>query len=66
MLANPLFGPFEGVGPEILTFLGSSSTRFARCHFRAQKVLLDFQGPPLPMAHVMDVACIKIITSRAL
>jgi hypothetical protein len=24
----------------------------------------SFQGPPLPMALVMDVACIKIITSR--
>ncbi len=27
---------------------------------------LDFQGPPLPMALVIDVARIKIITSRAL
>ncbi len=26
---------------------------FARCHFRAQKSL-DFQGPPLPMALLMD------------
>jgi hypothetical protein len=24
------------------------------------------QGPPLPMAHVMDIARIKIITSRAI
>ncbi len=31
------------------TFFGPSGTRFARCHFRAQKSL-DFQGPPLPMA----------------
>jgi hypothetical protein len=37
---------------------------FCRCHFRAQKSL-DYQGPP-PMALVMDVARIKIITSRAI
>jgi hypothetical protein len=40
-------------------------TRFARCHFRAQKNL-DFQGPSLPMALVMDVARIKIIMSRSI
>jgi hypothetical protein len=39
---NPLLGPLEGVGPE------------NRCHFRAQKSL-DFQGPHLPMALVMDI-----------
>jgi hypothetical protein len=33
---------------------------FFDCHFRAQKSL-DFQGPPLPRALVMDVACVKII-----
>jgi hypothetical protein len=27
---------------------------FARCHFRTQKSP-DFQGPPLPMALVMDL-----------
>jgi hypothetical protein len=39
--------------------------------FRGQKSLdfqgqksLDFQGPPLPMALEMDVARIKIISSR--
>ncbi len=35
------------------------------CHFRAQKSL-NFQGPPLPMALVIDVANIKIIMSRAI
>ncbi len=25
-----------------------------------------FQGPPLPIALVMDIACIRIITSRAI
>ncbi len=27
---------------------------------------LDFQGPTLTMALVMDIACLKIITSRAI
>ena len=27
---------------------------------------IDFQGPPFPMALVIDVARIKIITSRAI
>jgi hypothetical protein len=49
--------------PQILLFLGPNGTRFARGHFRAQKSL-DFQGPPLPMALEMDVAHIKIISSR--
>ncbi len=30
----------------------------ARSHFRAQKTL-DFQGPPLPMPLVMDLARLK-------
>jgi hypothetical protein len=51
---------------KISTFLGPNVTRFARCHFRDQKSL-DFHGPPLPMALVMDAARIKkIITSRAI
>ncbi len=45
------------------TFLGPNSTRFARCRFRAQKSL-NFQGPFLPMALVMDIARIKIIMYR--
>jgi hypothetical protein len=38
-----------------LTFSGPNGTRFARCHFMAQKSL-DFQSPPFPMALVVDVA----------
>jgi hypothetical protein len=49
----------------VSTLLGPNGTCFARCHFRAQKSL-DFQGPLLSMALVMYVACIKIITSRAI
>jgi hypothetical protein len=41
--ANPLFRPLEGVAPEISTFLCPNGTRFACCHFRAQKVLIS--GP---------------------
>jgi hypothetical protein len=48
-----------------LVFSGQNGTRFARCHFGAQKSL-DFQGPPLPMALKLDVACIKIIMSHAI
>jgi hypothetical protein len=49
---NPLLGPWEGVGPENLNFLGLNDTRFAHCHFRAQKSI-DFQGPPLPITYEM-------------
>jgi hypothetical protein len=31
-----------------------------------KKVLISGQGPPLPMALVMNIARIKIITSRAI
>ncbi len=34
-------------------FFGTNGTRFASCHFRAQKSL-ELQGPPLPMALEMD------------
>jgi hypothetical protein len=40
---------------------GPNGTRFAGCHFRAQKSL-DFQSPPLPIALVMGVARIKIMS----
>jgi hypothetical protein len=40
MRANPLPRPLEGVGPEILTFLG-----IAHCHFRFQNSL-DFRAHP--------------------
>jgi hypothetical protein len=42
----------------LLDFFGPNDTRFARCHFRAQKSL-DFQGPPLPMALEMDIPASK-------
>jgi hypothetical protein len=64
MRANPLLGPLEGVGPETSTFLGPNDTRFECCHFRAQKSLDS--GSNLPLAFVMDSACIKIITSRTI
>jgi hypothetical protein len=35
----------------------------ARCHFRAQKTL-DFQGPPLTMPLVIDLARLKTISYR--
>jgi hypothetical protein len=47
--ANTLLGPLEGMGLDNLDFLGPNGTRFARCHFRAQKSL-NVQCPPLPMA----------------
>jgi hypothetical protein len=41
MGANPLLGPMV---PENLDFMSQNATRFARCHFGAQKSL-GFQGP---------------------
>ncbi len=45
--------------------MGPNGTRYARCHFRAQKSL-DFQGPTLTIALVIDIARLKIIMSRAI
>ncbi len=45
------------------SFLVPNGTRNARCHFRAQ-ISLDFQGPNHTIALVMDIARLKIITSR--
>jgi hypothetical protein len=42
---TPFLDTFEGVGPEISTFLGPNGTSYARCHFRAQKSL-DFRAHP--------------------
>jgi hypothetical protein len=47
---NPFIGPFEGVGPEIETFLGTNGTRCDRYHFRAQKSLISGPTP----SNVMD------------
>ncbi len=55
--ANSLHGPLEVVGPENLDFFGP------KLHSLRS---LPFQGPPLPVALVMDVSSIKIITSRAI
>jgi hypothetical protein len=48
-----------------MTFWGPNGTRCARYHYRTQKSL-DFQGPPLKMAQVMDIARLKIITDIAI
>ncbi len=42
---NPFLGTFEGVGPEISTFLGPNGTRYAHYQFRAQESL-DFRAHP--------------------
>ena len=60
---HQFWGPNSEMGPENRDFLGPNSTRFARCHFSAPKSQ-DFQGPPLTMARVLDVACIKINSSQ--
>ncbi len=66
-ISDPLLCKWEGGWAlEISTFWAPNGTSLTtRCHFRAQKSL-DFQDPPLLMALVMDVACIKIIQSRAI
>jgi len=46
-----------------LDFLGPKWHSLRSLPFQGQKSL-DFQGPPLPMALEMDVARIKIISSR--
>jgi hypothetical protein len=45
-------------GKSIIQAIGRSGGDFACCHFRAHKSL-DFQGPPLPMAPVMDLPATK-------
>jgi hypothetical protein len=42
---NSFLGAFEGVGPEISTFLDPNGTRYARCHFRAKKVSISGPTP---------------------
>jgi hypothetical protein len=41
MRENPLLGPFEGVGPEILTFLDTNGTGFAPCQFASIKIIMS-------------------------
>jgi hypothetical protein len=45
MGGNLFLGAFDGVGPEILTFLSPNGIRYARSHFTAQKSL-DFRAHP--------------------
>ncbi len=54
MRKNPLLGLLEGSGHENLVGISGP------------KKSLDFQGPHLLLALVMDVARIKIITSGAI
>ncbi len=39
MRANPLLGPLEGVGPDILTFMDPNGIRFAPCQFARIKIM---------------------------
>ncbi len=64
MRANPLLGSLNRAGPENLDFLGPEMAMSKASAIWDQKSL-DFQGPSLPMALVMDAAHIKIIMSRA-
>jgi hypothetical protein len=64
ILMRALRGPLEGVGPEIETFLWPEMpTREASAIWNPKKSRFhefhEFQGPPLPMALVMDSARIK-------
>ncbi len=42
-----------------------NGTRFDCCHFRDQK-RLDFQGPPMPVALVMDLPSSKLLSPSAI
>ncbi len=55
MWANPLLGPLEGVGPEIFW------AQMALAAINGPKKS-QFHGPPLPMALVMYIAHIKIMS----
>ncbi len=54
MRANPLQGPFEGMGPENRDFFGLEMATSKVSAIWAQKSR-DFQSPHLPMALVMDL-----------
>jgi hypothetical protein len=47
----PLQGPLEGVGPEIFDFF---RPKWHSLRSLPSPKSIDFQGPPLPMALVMD------------
>jgi len=60
-----ILGQLEGLGHENLDFFGPKQLSLRSSCFRAQKSL-DFHAPTLPIARVMSLPCIKIITSRAI
>ncbi len=63
MRANPLQGPSEGVGPENHDiFEPWNGNNRKECPKKSR----DFQGPPLPMAYVMDLPLSKSLTSSAI
>ncbi len=57
---NPFLGPFEGVGPESLDFFVPKWHSLRSLPFKGPKSL-DFQGPPLQTALVMDLPPSKSI-----
>jgi hypothetical protein len=55
--------PYIAYSLEISTFLGPNGTRYARCHFRAQKSL-DFSAPPPLKAPCYGYAPLKTTSYR--
>jgi hypothetical protein len=64
MKENPFRGPLEGVGLKSKTFLGSEIATSTASAIWALKNL-DFQGPPLPMARVMDSPPSKSLSPKS-
>jgi hypothetical protein len=63
MPTNSLLRPLEGVGPQIMAFFRAQWHWLCSLQFQGPKKS-QFQGAPLTMALVMNIACIKIIMSR--
>jgi len=63
--AKTLLGPLEGLGNASLDFFEPKQLSLCSSCFRAQKSL-DFHGPTHPMARIMPLPRIKIITARAI
>ncbi len=68
MMANPLFEPMEGVGPENLEFLGSQMALAYQLDAISQvpriKKLSNSRAQPLPVALVMDMHASKTLCTR--